>query len=199
LAGKRKPSSQQKQKPREAARKPGGASAGGRISVRKGPEPNCFELVHPRCATERAEDIEDVQQMLDAGELEIAQDELRWLLEGCGDFIAAHRLLGEVALELGDLNLARGHFGYAFQLGEAALAAITPTGQAPYRYESNQAFLESAKGLAWSLRGLSKPEPAREVLARLLALDPEDPLGASALLAQLNSPVLIDPPSSPAS
>lgn len=134
--------------------------------------------------------------MLDSGELEIARDELRWLLDGCGDFIAAHRLLGEVALELGDLNLARGHFGYAYQLGEAALAAISPPGQAPYRYESNQAFLEAAKGLAWSLKGLSKPELAREVLARLLALDPEDPLGAGALLSVMSDPVPLNPPPS---
>ena len=36
--------------------------------------------------------------MLAAGENEVARDELRWLLDGCPDFIAAHRMLGELAL-----------------------------------------------------------------------------------------------------
>ena len=36
--------------------------------------------------------------MIDADELEIAQEELRWLLSGCNEFIQAHRLLGDLAL-----------------------------------------------------------------------------------------------------
>lgn len=194
MAGKRKPTSRHKPQPTGASGKPRNNPPTGRITARKGPDPQCFELVHPGCAQERAEDIEDVQQMLDSGELEIARDELRWLLEGCSDFIAAHRLLGEVALELGDLSLARGHFGYAFQIGDAALTYTSPAALAPYRYAGNQAFLESAKGLAWSLKGLNKPEDARQILERLLALDPDDPLGARALLVEMNAPAVIDPP-----
>lgn len=118
--------------------------------------------------------------MLAAGENEIAIDELRWLLDGCGDFIAAHRLLGELALADGDLKLARGHFGYAYEIGLSALPPRGFEGPLPYRLAANQALLESAKGLAWCLHELGKPKLARRVLGQLLLLDPSDPLGVRA-------------------
>ena len=75
-------------------------------------------FVHPRCVRDRAEDLEEVRVMIEAGELEIAVDELRWLLSGCAEFIAAHVLLGELAVAMhDDLPLARGHFGAGYQLG----------------------------------------------------------------------------------
>jgi hypothetical protein len=76
-----------------------------RVAVRRvgaGPE---WELVHPTCAQERALDLDEVRDMLDAGETQIAIDELRWLLEDCHEFLAAHRLLGELALGEDDLKL----------------------------------------------------------------------------------------------
>lgn len=138
-----------------------------------------WELVHPRCAREREEDLAEVQGMLDAGELDVAEDELRWLLEGCPDLILAHRLLGEIALERGNMDLARGHFGYAYRVGTKTLPDGF-RGTLPYSQPANQAFLESAKGLAFALRQLNKPEMAKEVVATLLRLDPADPLGATA-------------------
>ena len=90
-----------------------------------------------RAARDRQEDLEEVRKMLDAGEVEVATDECRWLLNGCSDCLEAHRLLGEIALAENDLPLARGHFGYAYRLGEQALdragcrgpAALSPAGQ----------------------------------------------------------------------
>ena len=80
--------------------------------------------MHPRCVRDRAEDLEEVRAMIEAGELEIALDELRWLLADCREFIAAHVLLGELAVATqGDLPLARGHFGAGYQLGSADAAA----------------------------------------------------------------------------
>ena len=55
--------------------------------------------------------------MIEAGETEVARDELQWLLGGCTDLIDAHKTLGEIALVEHDLPLARGHFGYAYQIG----------------------------------------------------------------------------------
>jgi tetratricopeptide (TPR) repeat protein len=150
------------------------------LRVRRKVGEKAWELVHPRCALERAEDLEEVQLMLDAGEKEIALDELRWLLNGCSDFVAAHRLLGELALADGDLRLARGHFGYAYEI---ALSAVPPRGldgPLPYRLPANQAFFEAAKGLAWCLHGLGKKKLARRVLDQLLACDATDPLGVKA-------------------
>lgn len=147
-----------------------------------------FELVPPACALERADDLEEVTAMLEAGESEIATDELRWLLEGCPNFLAAHRLLGELALEADDLKLARGHFGIAVQLGLKAMRGIA--GTLPYYppndtaspLPGNEAFHESAKGLVWCLVELGKLDLAREVVDQLLPLDPSDPLATKSLL-----------------
>ena len=113
--------------------------------------------------------------MLAAGEIDVAQDELRWLLEGCRAFIEAHKLLGEIAMADGDLPLARGHFGRAYELGLEALPPDRPR-RLPYDRPANRAFLEAAKGLAWCLEQLSEKEAARQVIDRLLAFDPSDPL-----------------------
>jgi tetratricopeptide (TPR) repeat protein len=146
------------------------------VQARRRPQDGAWELVHPRCARERAEDIEEVQLMLDAGEVDIAVDELRWLLSGCADFIQAHLLLGEIALEENRLRLARGHFGRAFELGYSALPERLDA-PVPYRLPANQPFLQAAKGLAWCLHKLNKNAEALAVVEVLLACDPTDPLG----------------------
>ncbi len=146
------------------------------VQARRRPQDGAWELVHPRCARERAEDIEEVQHMLDAGEVDVALDELRWLLQGCADFIQAHLMLGEIALEENQLRLARAHFGRAFELGYSALPE--PLGAVvPYSLPANQPFLQAAKGLAWCLHKLNKRAEALAVLDVLLKCDPTDPLG----------------------
>ena len=121
--------------------------------------------------------------MVDAGELDVAVDECRWLLSGCSDCLEAHRILGEIALSENDLPLARGHFGYAYRLGAKALEQARSKGPLPYRLEANRSFLESAKGLAWCLQQLGKHEMASEVVEVMLGCDATDPLGVRKLLA----------------
>src|SRR5688572_30404072 len=88
------------------------------LSVRRTTDGRSWVLAHPRCVRDRAEDLDEVRLMIEAGELDVAVDELRWLLSGCAEFIAAHGLLGELAVALhDDLSLARGHFGAGYQLG----------------------------------------------------------------------------------
>lgn len=123
------------------------------------------------------EDLEEVQKMLDGGEVEIAVDELRWLLDGCSDFVAAHRLLGELALADGDFKLARGHFGYVYEICLSALPPEGLSGPLPYRLPVNQGFFEAAKGLAMCLHQLDKDAMARGVIDEMLKCDPSDPLG----------------------
>ncbi len=147
------------------------------VSVRAVPSRDAWELVHPRCARARAEDMEEVEKMLAAGENDVARDELRWLLDGCPNFIAAHRLLGGLALEENDLRLARGHFGHAYEIGRRAFPGRKPPGALPYDLPANQAFLESAKGLAFCLRQLGETKLGKEVVETLLACEPGDPLG----------------------
>ena len=120
--------------------------------------------------------------MIDAGESEIAVDELRWLLNGCSDCLDAHRLLGELALAEGDLPLARGHFGYAYKLGVDAYRQAGAKEPLPHRLPANQAFHESGKALTYCLGQLGKREMAAEVVEQLLTCDPTDPLGVRGLL-----------------
>src|SRR5579885_674751 len=55
---------------------------------------NRYSFTPPVCAFDRKEDIEEVQQMIAAGELEIARDELLYLVSDCRAFLEAHNLLG---------------------------------------------------------------------------------------------------------
>ena len=120
--------------------------------------------------------------MVDAGEIEIARDELRWLLDGCSDLMEAHKLLGELALLEEDHALARGHFGYAYRIGEQALRSGGVEGVLPYDRPANQPFFEAAKGLVYSLLQLGKRDLAEDVAAKAIQSDPRDPLGIRQLL-----------------
>ena len=139
--------------------------------------------MHPRCVRDRAEDLDDVRAMIDAGEYEIAVDELRWLLSGCAEFIAAHELLGELAVAMhDDLSLARGHFGAGYQLGLQTLRRAKMPKPLLYSQPANRSFFEAGRGLLWTLEKLGKRDMAQEVFDTLLELDPSDPLRLRALV-----------------
>ena len=66
-------------------------------------------------------DYEEGIELRKAGDSEAARDALRFALQGCGDNIWVHVALGKIALDdFKDPTLARGHFGYAFELAEQA-------------------------------------------------------------------------------
>ncbi len=140
------------------------------------------ELLHPRCALERELDLEEVEEMIRAGETDVAIEELRWLLSGCHECIRAHQLLGKLALEMGDIPLARGHFGHAFQIGSKTIDKSGDNKKVPYTQESNRPFLECGKALIHCLLKLGKKKRAREVVSKLLRYDPTDPLQITKLL-----------------
>ncbi|MEK6247770.1 MAG: hypothetical protein N2C12_06290 [Planctomycetales bacterium] len=165
---------------RSSKRKPAGRK-GSEVQVRRVPGEAAWELLHPRCALERSMDMEDVAAMVEAGETEIAIDELRWLLSGCSDFIQAHLVLGELALELGDIPLARGHFGHAYRVGAAAIRKAKNVRPVPYSKPANQHFFQSGKGLAYCLKQLDKHKMASEIVEQLLSYDPTDPLNVGKL------------------
>jgi hypothetical protein len=130
---------------------------------------------------EREADVAEAEAMIAAGEIEIARDELRWLLEDCSDNIAAHELLGELALLEEDLLLARGHFGHAYHIGMKAIVRAGSPAPLPFEHLSNQSFYAAGKGLIHCLIGLDKRDMAGEVVAFLVRCDPRDPLGVQAL------------------
>jgi hypothetical protein len=144
-------------------------------------------FVHPRCARDRAEDLEEVGLMIDSGETEVAMDELRWLLSDCSDFIAAHVMLGELAAAAGDMPLARGHYGAGYQLGLQTLRRANMPTPLLYSQPANRPFFEAGRGLIGSLEKLGKSSMANEILATLLELDPSDPLGLRAMVDTLRT------------
>ena len=129
-----------------------------------------------------AEDLEEVRAMIEAGEFDVATDELRWLVSGCSEFIEAHELLGELALAQEDNTLARGHFGFAVQLGLKTLERAKVRGPLPYRQPANKAFFLAGRGLVWSLAKLDMRPKAEELVQTFVKFDPTDPLGLSTLL-----------------
>jgi hypothetical protein len=146
-------------------------------------------LVHPRGARDRAEDLEEVREMVAAGELDVAIDELRWLVGGCSEFIEGHALLGELALATDkDVALARGHFGVAVQLGLKALKTAKATsGPLPYSQPANRPFFEAARGLVWCLATIKLFDKADELVAIVFKLDPSDPVGLRKLLDEFRT------------
>ena len=171
-------------RPQRRRKGKGGKRSPSRLSLRRVPGEDVFELVHPRCATRRAEDLEEVRAMLDAGEAEVAVDELRWLLQGCRELLEAHGLLGQIALSAGDLPLARAHFGRAYDLALEALPPEGLSGTLPHARDANRAFFQAGKGLIECFLQLDDSGQAPEVVEQLLTLDPADPLGVRALLAK---------------
>jgi hypothetical protein len=160
--------------------------AGGKSKVRvEQTADGTWQLVHPRCAVARREDLEEVEQMIEAGESEIARDELRWLLSECHDFLAGHKVLGDLALAENDVRLARGHYGYAYQIGAQALESGGKSQALPYRHEANREFFEAGRGLLECLTRQGKRGMAKKVLDQLLKCDPSDPLQLRQLV---NSP-----------
>jgi hypothetical protein len=128
--------------------------------------------------------LEEVRAMIDAGEAELAQDELRWLLADCNEFIGAHLLLGELAALAGDLPLARGHYGAGYQLGLQTLRRAKMPKPVLYSQPANRPFFDAGRGLIETLRKLDKAPMADEVVETLLALDVTDPLGLRSARAE---------------
>ena len=141
-----------------------------------------WKLRYPPCVAERADDIAEVESMIEVGELDAAVDELRWLLEGCSDLLAAHQLLGTVALEEGDFALGRGHFGIVYDLVRESLPHNF-SGTLPYSIEENQVIHESGRGLAHCLRKLEQNDLARSIVEQLLKWDSSDPVKVGGWLA----------------
>jgi len=163
------------------------------VQVRPAPGEAAFEFLHPRCALDRSEDLEEVEQMIEGGEVDIATDELRWLLNGCPDLIAAHRYLGELALAAEDVSLARGHFGYAYHAGLTAWKKAGYPAPLPYRLAANEPFFAAGQGLVQCLLELNERRLAEETGQVLLRADPTDPLRIRDILAGKTPPACGSP------
>jgi hypothetical protein len=134
--------------------KPGGARrAPGAIGLFR-LQSGDFELVHPRKVEETREDYEEGIELWKEGDPESARDALRYALSACHENLWVHVALGRIALsEFRDPTLARGHFGYAFELAERALPRDFK-GRLPSDRPANRPFYEAIDGLAECLHAL---------------------------------------------
>jgi hypothetical protein len=115
-----------------------------------------FELVHPRGVREVELDYEEGIEIWKAGDPESARDALRYALSACSDNLWVHVALGQIALkEFRDPTLARGHFGYAFELGHRALPPGF-RGRLPRDRPNNRPFYEALDGLIACLEALGQ-------------------------------------------
>jgi hypothetical protein len=104
-------------------------------------------------------------EMLNAGDPEGARDALRYALAACRDNLWIHVALGRIALEeFGDPTLARGHFGYAFELGRGALPPQF-AGLLTQDRPNNRPFYDAIDGLIRSLEALGRSGDAAELRA----------------------------------
>jgi hypothetical protein len=126
--------------------------------------------------------------MVEAGEFDVAADELRWLVSGCAEFIAAHVLLGELAVAMqNDLSLARGHFGAGYQLGLQTWRRANRPKPLLHSQPANRPFFDAGRGLAWTLEKLGRRDMAEEVVESMLELDSSDPLKLRAMIDDLRT------------
>jgi hypothetical protein len=105
-------------------------------------------------------DYEEGMEMWRAGEPEEARDALRYALEGCHDNLWIHVALGRITLdEFKDARLARGHFGYAFELAQRALPRGF-AGRLPPDRPANRPLFDAIDGLIRCYEALRSPADA---------------------------------------
>ncbi len=122
-----------------------------------------FELLHPKCVQEMWPDYEEGLEIWKAGEPEEARDALRYALQGCGDNLWVHVALGKIALDSSkDPALARGHFGYAFDLAKKAIPNDF-NGRLPRDRPANRAFFDAIEGLIACHEAEGHPAVAAEL------------------------------------
>ncbi|MDB5352599.1 MAG: hypothetical protein JWN86_3846 [Planctomycetota bacterium] len=156
-------------RPGVRGRGPGGGAATpprrtGGLNLRRLDGDN-FELIHPKCVEELWPDYEEGLEIWKAGEPDEARDALRYALQGCGDNLWVHVALGRIALDAGkDPTLARGHFGYAFELARKAIPADF-TGKLPPSRKANRPFYDAIDGLIVCHEALGDSQAAQEIRA----------------------------------
>jgi hypothetical protein len=123
-------------------------------------------------------DYEEGVELWRAGDTEAARDALRYALQGCGDNLWVHVALGRIALDdFRDPHLARGHFGYAFELAQRALPPGF-AGRLVRDRPANRPFYEAVEGLSACYEATGKPGEAaslRKLAAKLAEGRPTRP------------------------
>ena len=161
-------------RPAAPGRKPGAIGSRGGSSRRGGLGlkrlgGDDFVLIHPKCVREMELDYEEGIELRKAGDPEAARDALRFALQGCGDNIWVHVALGQIALdEFRDPSLARGHFGYAYELADNALPGGF-AGRLPREHPANRPLYDAVASLIACHEALGAADLASELRQRSAA------------------------------
>jgi hypothetical protein len=124
-----------------------------------------FELSHPRAVDELEPDYEEGIELWREGDPESARDALRYALSACQNNLWVHVALGRIALdEFRDPALARGHFGYAVELGQRALPRRF-SGRLPRDRRNNRPLYEAIDGLVQCFEALGLISDCRSLRA----------------------------------
>jgi len=154
---------------------------GDKYGLRRMGKPNCYEFDLPRSVMDRKDDMDDVRGMVKHDEIDVAIDELRWLLSDCPQLMEAHALLGILASEFDDptpddVELALAHLECALDIGRTALNFRRL--QAPLLCDrpTNRPFFQAGLTMIRLLRSQGKKDAADRLLQELIRLDPKLPL-----------------------
>jgi hypothetical protein len=151
-------------RPRPPAQRSGPGKGARGLGLRR-VDGDIFELVHPPCVDQRRPDYEEGLDLWRAGDPDEARDALRYALDGCGDNLWIHVALGRLALEHSrDATLARGHFGYAYELARRAIPRDFG-GRLPRDRDANRVAYEAIDGLIACYEALGRLRDAAELKA----------------------------------
>jgi hypothetical protein len=115
-------------------------------------------------------DYQEGIELWRAGDPEAARDALRYALQGFGENLWVHVALGQIALgEFRDPALARGHFGYAFELSQRALPPGF-AGRLPLHRPANRPLYDAIDGLSSCFEALGQPAEAARLRTRAAEL-----------------------------
>jgi len=132
---------------------------------------------------EPPEALEDAALLAEGGDAAGARALLLALLAEDLRHLEAHATLGDLELD-GSPQLALAHYAVGAALGDLTVPAEL-SGALSGHVPANRAYLLCLLGCARALHRLGREAEALAPLERLLALDPDDVLGATALLVAL--------------
>lgn len=120
-------------------------------------------------------------EYLDVGDLKKARQIFNSILKECPYFIDALNHLAAVEWDGGNLAAAENHYSKAYEIGHSVLPGDF-RGKLPWGWIDNRPFLRSLHGLALVKLRRGDARAARDLLLRLIKLDPDDRLGARMIL-----------------
>lgn len=130
---------------------------------------------------ERYYDASDLYYM---GEIKKSQKMVQEILDEDAHFIDAHNLLGDIALEAGNLQKARAHHKKAMEVGDKIIPSVFE-GKIRWGFMENRPYLRAIHSYAQDLLDQRDIGAAIPLFERLLDYNPQDNQGIRLLIGDL--------------